>query len=309
MSKHRGEPTVPLSRHLHTHTQARLRGSVQVCCFLSGAQLPKQPRASWIQMQSVCTSLPPQSLPPLSFVFSAARAPQPWVLGSKAIFASWGRPWRVATIIIDAPRNITPTTNTHTHSHAHMQHTPAQQAAAHAPQKSNRSMVQCCIRIDQLKHGLNWFHQEGWVRFPPVAADARHMQLLHFLILSFLFVCEQTKGTWQCDATVSQAEQSFTSSQSMYKKKPPLSLTHTHTHTHTHINCLATCRQQLLNGYGKGFHVITARRCSTRDSLLLLSSSGTCRAHATHSNDRKRYYSVRSRRALTPRCHDGRPAR
>jgi hypothetical protein len=115
MSKHRGEPTVPLSRHLHTHTQARLRGSVQVCCFLSGAQLPKQPRASWIQMQSVCTSLPPQSLPPLSFVFSAARAPQPWVLGSKAIFASWGRPWRVATIIIDAPRNITPTTNTHTH--------------------------------------------------------------------------------------------------------------------------------------------------------------------------------------------------
>lgn len=37
---------------------------------------------------------------------------------------------------------------------------------------------------------------------------------------------------------------------------------------------LAECRQHLMNGYGKGFHVITARRCSTRDSLLLLSSSG-----------------------------------
>lgn len=50
----------------------------------------------------------------------------------------------------------------------------------------------------------------------------------------------------------------------MYKK----------THVDQRTTPLAECRQHLMNGYGKGFHVITARRCSTRDSLLLLSSSG-----------------------------------
>lgn len=111
-------------------------------------------------------------------------APQPWVLGSKAMFASWDRPWRVATIIIDGAANTH--TNTHAHTHALA---PREQAAAHAPQKSNRSMVQYCIRIDQLKHGLNWFHHEGWVRFPPAAGRRHCTFVLGFFPFPFARMC------------------------------------------------------------------------------------------------------------------------
>lgn len=48
-------------------------------------------------------------------------APQPWVLGSKAMFASWDRPWRVATIIIDGAANA----HKHTRSHARTRSTRA----------------------------------------------------------------------------------------------------------------------------------------------------------------------------------------
>ena len=56
----------------------------------------------------------------------------------------------------------------------------------HTPQKSNRSMVQCCIRIDQLKHGLNGFHHKGGG--PPQHPSAQH-PLAH--AFSFLCCCYQ----------------------------------------------------------------------------------------------------------------------